>query len=111
MLKVTVDDAFSFARSFGEQTGSVDQSAEVTAGWITRENPVLAQLVFQMATKLSAENSDPGHTSLAVAADALRLLEHAECNRHLAHSLCGEGCDQQHRRLCCQKTGAATTSD
>jgi hypothetical protein len=107
MLKVTVDDAFSFARSFDEHTGTVDRFAEETAGWLTQENPVLSQLVFQMATKLSAENSDPAQTSLAVAAYALRLLEHAQCNRHLAHSLCGESCDQEHRRLCCQKRTAA----
>jgi hypothetical protein len=103
MLKVTVDDACSFARSFDERTGDPDRFIEETAAWFAQENPVLAQLVYQMAAKLSGGDVDAANTCLAVAGYGLRLLDHASCNRHVSFSICGGECGQEHRRLCCQK--------
>ena len=43
MIKVSVDDACSFARSFDELTGHPERFYEETAVWLCRENPVLGQ--------------------------------------------------------------------
>ncbi len=87
MIKVSVNDACSFARSFDELTGHPERFYEETAVWLCRENPVLAQLVSQMASRLSGGDTSAVNVCLAVAGYGLRLMEHAEANRQLSGAL------------------------
>jgi hypothetical protein len=87
MIKVSVNDACSFARSFDELTGHFERFYEETAVWLCRENPVLGQLLSQMATRLSGGDTATANVCLAVAGYGLRLMEHAEANRRLSATL------------------------
>jgi len=87
MIKVSVDDACSFARSFDEFTGHPERFYEETAAWLCRENPLLAQLMSQMATRLAGGDTSVANVCLAVAGYGLRLMEHAEANHQLSTTL------------------------
>jgi len=91
MIKVSVDDACSFARSFDELTGHPERFHEETAAWLCRENPVLAQLLSQMATRLAGGDTPAASVCLAVVGYGLRLMEHAEANRQLSRTLLTRG--------------------
>jgi len=67
MIKVSVGDACSFTPSIDELTGHPQRFHEEMAVWLCRENPVLAQLVSQMATKLSGGDTSAASVCLAVA--------------------------------------------
>jgi hypothetical protein len=85
MIKVSVDDACSFARSFDELVGHSERFYEETAVWLCRENPVFGQIVSQMATRLSGGDAKAANVCLAVAGYGMRLMAHAEENSRLSH--------------------------
>ena len=87
MTGVTVDDACSFARSFDELTGHPERFYEETAVWLCRENPVLAQILSQVAARLSGGDTSTANVYLAVTGYGLRLIEHAEANRQLSTTM------------------------
>lgn len=91
MIKVTVDDACSFARSFDELTVHPERFYGETAAWLCRENPLLAQVMSQMATKLAGGDTSVANVCLAVAGYGLRLMEHAQANSQLSATLMSRG--------------------
>ena len=112
MLKVSVENACSFAHSMDEELASPSQFFEATAGWLRENQPVLARLSQEMAVRLCGENSSATAVQ-AVVGYVLRLLEHAEANQQLrcqwAHDQCpavsfpfGEPAAGE-RKYCCKR--------
>lgn len=105
MEKVTIEQACSFAHSIDDQTADPGRFYEETAGWLLRENPVLATVVIGMANRLIGDNPELVNAVLSISGYSARLLDHAEQNRVLAWT-CGEGnCPVENRRFCCHKRG------
>ncbi len=121
MIRISVDNACSFARSLDEELTHPEQFFAATSEWLKENQPVLASLSHEMAMRLCGEPAS-AVAAQAVVGYMLRLLSHAEANQTLRCQLSGEACphvhfpfgepDEGHRKYCChqEESAAATAS-
>lgn len=112
MLKISVDNACSFARSLDEELSTPDQFFAATSQWLKENQPVLANLSREMAMRLCGDKV-AAETAQAVVGYMVRLMAHAESNQDMRCQWANEQCphvsfpfgepEEGHRRYCCKR--------
>ena len=116
MMKISVDNACSFAHSMDEELSSPEQFFVATSQWLQENQPVLARLSHDMALQLCGDEHSAA-AAQAVVGYMLRLISHAEANESLSCQWANEECPHVqfplgepqagHRKYCCHKREAA----
>lgn len=88
MLRISVDNAASFARSIDEELKCPEQFFSATSQWLNEHEPVLSALSYQMGLKLTDDKRSAAMAQTVVGY-MLRLLDHAQANALLAKKLDG----------------------
>jgi len=116
VIRISVDNACSFARSMDEELSSPEQFFAATSEWLKENQPVLAELSRAMAVRLCGDDTAAAATQ-AVVGYTIRLLSHAEANQSLGCQWGDEKCphvqfplgepEPGHRKYCCHKKEAS----
>ncbi|MHB1161837.1 MAG: hypothetical protein ACYC3V_16140 [Chloroflexota bacterium] len=114
MQRISVENACSFAHSVDEELSSPEQFFAATSGWLSEDQPVLAQLSREMALRLCGEES-AAVAAQAVVGYVVRLIAHAEANQELRCQWADEKCphvsfpfgqpEDGQRKFCCKRKG------
>ncbi|HEX9015921.1 MAG TPA: hypothetical protein VF960_07985 [Chloroflexota bacterium] len=86
MLRISVDNATSFARSIDEELRCPEQFFSATSQWLNEHEPVLSALSYQMGLRLSNDKKAAA-VAQTVVGYMLRLMDHAQANATLAKKL------------------------
>ncbi len=82
MIRISVEHACSFARGIDEELSSPEQFFAASRRWLKGQQRVLATLSYEMASRLSADETAAA-AAHAVVGCVLRLMAHAGANQRL----------------------------